>query len=416
MSNNKMISNIESVIRDYCGRECLLLPSGRMALYLAFRKFLKPGDSLLMSPVSDDGVFFTVLAAGLRPVMAPVTRWDGNIDVAAIPETVWSGVDAVMATNLYGLPDRLPELRALCDKHRLIMIEDATHAFTVNLDDRPVGTFGHCAAFSFSKHFNQAGGALCLEDVTLRDEFLSLSRELVQPRSFGTGISEFLKPPASRALQSLGLKRILKNARNRLLGAPEPDRIGHRMPMRTRRLRHALAAGGGLDAFEPWVRVDASRYRLGLTRKELESLYTSLTASDVDTALRSQGVASLLELPFVSPGVVNAPVRPYLRVPLLVRDREAVRDRMLRAGHRVIYIYDPPLDDYAGPEFTRSVIPPENARWWARHVLPINPLEAGGFLRLVKTGAIRLEAPDASSAKREPVPAVSGHTLGELPL
>jgi hypothetical protein len=416
MDNKLLVSNIESVIRDYCGRECLLLPSGRMALYLAFRKLLKPGDRLLMSPVNDDVIFFTVLAAGLQPVMAPVTRWDGNIDVDAIPEAVWSSIDAVMTTNLYGLPDRLPQLRALCDKYKLVMIEDAAHAFTVSLDERPVGTFGHCGAFSFSKHLNQAGGALCLEDAAQKEEFLSLSRELIKQRSLSVKTQDFVKPPASWVLQSLGLKRIMKKARNILLGSPEPDRIGHRMPLRTAELRHAMAAGAGLDAFDSWVRVDASRYRLELTGKELEALYTSLTGRHADTTRRLRGVTSLRELPFIAPGIVNTPVRPYLRVPLLISDREAVRDRLIRSGLRVIYIYDPPLDDYAGTEFTRTVAPSQNARWWAGHVLPVNPLEAESFLHLINTGEVRLEAPDSPSADREPVPAISSRTLAELPL
>ena len=32
-----------------------------------------------MSPLEDDTVFFGALAAGLRPVMAPVSTHDGNI-------------------------------------------------------------------------------------------------------------------------------------------------------------------------------------------------------------------------------------------------------------------------------------------------------------------------------------------------
>ena len=115
-------------------------------------------------------------------------------------------------------------------------------------------------------------------------------------------------------------------------------------------------------------------------------------------------------------GVVNTPVRPYLRVPLLIRDREAVRDRLTRAGVRVIYIYNPPLDDHAGIEFTRSATSSENARWWSAHVLPVNPLQADEFLRLVKAGTVRLEAPDGPSTNREPHPTPVDHTPAGHPL
>jgi hypothetical protein len=45
-------------------------------------------------------------------------------------------------------------------------------------------------------------------------------------------------------------------------------------------------------------------------------------------------------------------------------------------GVLVRYIYDPPLDDYAGAEFMSPSTAPEPGRWWVRHALPIDPLKA----------------------------------------
>ena len=64
---------IEAVLEARTERECLFMPSGRFAIHLAFRLLLSPGDRILMSPLEDDTVFFGALAAGLRPVMAPVS-------------------------------------------------------------------------------------------------------------------------------------------------------------------------------------------------------------------------------------------------------------------------------------------------------------------------------------------------------
>jgi len=77
----------EDFFRRRYGREALYLPSGRAALYLAFREWLRSGDRLLMSPVNDDVVFFVVLAAGLVPVLGPVDPRTGNLDVAAIDDS-----------------------------------------------------------------------------------------------------------------------------------------------------------------------------------------------------------------------------------------------------------------------------------------------------------------------------------------
>src|ERR1041385_792368 len=120
---------IEEFFRRRYGREAIYFPSGRLALYIAFREWLKPGDRILMSPVNDDVVFFTVLAAGLVPVLGPIDLSTGNLDPAAVDEGTWSGLQAVMTTNLYGIPDRMDLLMDRCRRHGLFLVEDACHAF-----------------------------------------------------------------------------------------------------------------------------------------------------------------------------------------------------------------------------------------------------------------------------------------------
>jgi len=76
--------------RPRTGHECVFMPSGRFAIHLAFQLRLSPGDRILMSPLEDDTVFFGALAAGLRPVMAPMSAHDGNIRIDAIDDETWS--------------------------------------------------------------------------------------------------------------------------------------------------------------------------------------------------------------------------------------------------------------------------------------------------------------------------------------
>src|SRR3954466_13936594 len=107
---------IEAVLETRTGRECVFMPSGRFAIHLAFRLLLSPGDRILMSPLEDDAVFFGALAAGLRPVMAPVSIHDGNMRTDAIDDARWSNISAVLTGNTYGLPDRVVELSATCGR------------------------------------------------------------------------------------------------------------------------------------------------------------------------------------------------------------------------------------------------------------------------------------------------------------
>ena len=57
-----------------------------------------------------------------------------------------------------------------------------------------------------------------------------------------------------------------------------------------------------------------------------------------------------------------------------------LKRRILNIG----YIYDPPLDDYAGSAFAEPSPSPDAARRWASHVLPLDPLEAEEAMRALR--------------------------------
>ena len=196
-------SRLAATMTRRLGRDCVYTPSARLALYLALRRWCRPGARVLMSPVNDDVILFVVLAAGLRPVQAPVSVWDGNIDPAAVPESTWRGVDAVLTTNLYGVPDRVLELRRRCAQLGIPLFEDAAHAIGSHVDGQPVGTFGKAAAFSLSKHVaGMAGGFLAVEDARTRRELELLRDDLLTPGRLREDLATTLRPLARSAVRS----------------------------------------------------------------------------------------------------------------------------------------------------------------------------------------------------------------------
>jgi hypothetical protein len=372
---------IEALMRERTGRDCLFVPSGRMALYLAFRTWLSPGDRLLMSPLNDDVVFFTALAAGLRPVMAPLSAVDGNIEPAAVPEATWASLGGVLTTNLYGLPDRLPELQARCATMGIPLIEDAAHAIATELDGRPVGTFGDAAAFSMSKHVDGAGGVLVFADGSQRPQVERLREQTTTARSLRQRAVELAKPAGRRVLRRVRLDRPARRARQRLGLA---ERTAHRMPLRPLALHAALDGGPDLDRLDPWVRVDLHDYRMRPRPVLLERTLDRLRTLASDRSRRVEGVHALGALAAAAPAAAARP-RPLFRVPLLVEERDALVGELADRGIDVGYVYDPPLDDYAGAAFAEPSPSPAVACWWASHVLPIDPLLARPVLDALRT-------------------------------
>ncbi|MEV0126256.1 DegT/DnrJ/EryC1/StrS family aminotransferase [Streptomyces sp. NPDC050703] len=379
------------------GRGCVYTPSARLALYLALRHWCRPGARVLMSPVNDDVILFVVLAAGLRPVQAPVSAWDGNIDPAAVPESTWRGVDAVLTTNLYGVPDRVVELRERCDRLGIPLFEDAAHAIGARVEGRPVGTFGDAAAFSLSKHVAAAaGGFLAVGDARTRREVELLRDELLTPRRLRHDLTTTLRPLVRSAVRSTGLVRPVWRTMQRL-GLLERDSF--RMDLRPRQLAGAAGRAPDLAAYESWVRVDLHgfRSRHGAAVRAQQKLRMARLESDL--ARRRVGVSLLGETawagrPLRERSAEEGPP-PLFRVPLLVHDRDALLDRLVDHGLVCGYVYDPPLDDYAGAEFVEPSPDPAAARWFAAHTLPADPLLARRVINALTEERARPARPKA---------------------
>ncbi|GAA1691322.1 hypothetical protein GCM10009733_104310 [Nonomuraea maheshkhaliensis] len=367
-------------IAERTDRYCLSLPSNRLGLYLALRHWCRPGQRLLMSPISADEILFLVLAAGLRPVIAPLSPRDGNIDVARVD---LGTVDAVLTTNLYGLPDDAP---AFAGK---ILIEDVAHAMETDLGGRPLGTFGQAGVFSLSKHPSAgSGGVLAVESAAdlkaltrARDELLTGGSLRADLLSVGTSM-------ARQAALKLDLVRPALKLMRRL-GLQEP-REGFRIALAAPELERALKQIPSLAPFDPWVHADLHLYRA--RRGRVARWYQARRVAKVprDRARRLAGVQRLAELPTIAPAVLDDLRRPLFRVPLLVRDRDTAIAELERHGVSTGYLYDPPYDDYA-PAFTEHSPDPAPARWWARHVLPVDPMYTARSLPVLRL----LEPPTA---------------------
>ncbi|WP_398859191.1 DegT/DnrJ/EryC1/StrS family aminotransferase [Streptomyces chengmaiensis] len=420
-------ARLEALMRRRLGRECLYTPSCRLGLYVALRHWCPPGGRVLMSPVNDDVIFFVVLAAGLRPVQAPLRASDGSIDPSAVPEHVWRSLSAVLTTNLYGNPDPVPQLRTRCDRLGIPLLEDAAHAIGSTAAGRPVGTFGEASVFSLSKHTGaKTGGFLAFADPQLRDELARARDALLAPERLASELSYGLRPYAEAGARGLRLVRAARAAM-RLLGLQE--RAGIRMDLRPAELRDALEAAPSLGDFDSWIRVDMHDYRLRAGRVRRRRTERLLSRLDTTLDRHRAGTRTLLATRWAAPrvsgsgdgagagdagaadgtGVRGAAVeegpgigseQPLFRVPLLVEDRDEAIAALDRRRITVGYLYDPPLDAYAGGQFTDPSPAPEPAEWFARHALPVDPLHAEQVISV-------LTAIDARPAK-PPAPARPG--------
>ena len=376
------VSAIEAFFRRRYGREALYVPSGRAALYLAFRMWLRPGHRILMSPVNDDVVFFVVLAAGLVPVLGPVDPRTGNLDPEAIDDATWAGLEGVLTTNLYGIPDRMELLEERCRRHDLVLLEDAAHAIDSHCDGRRIGQFGAAAGYSLSKHLGVVGGVLTFSEADRRPSLARQAAAEMRSRRLPVAVAHRARSWLSSVAASRRPARLVARLRDRLFPRPAV-RDGHRMSYETSVVRRAQYEGGGFDRFDRWVRVDNHLYRTWPLRSVRRIALRRLEAFEDNRRRRIAGARKLIEAGLV-PADVGVPLDTALfRVPLFVHEREKVRAHFAARGLALDYIYDPPLDVYA-PELTHHVSSRRDAVHWSRDVLPVDPLLADRFLAVLE--------------------------------
>jgi dTDP-4-amino-4,6-dideoxygalactose transaminase len=96
------------------------------------------------------------------PVFADIGRSTYNLDPADVEKRITPRTKAIIAVHLAGNPCDLDALKALADRHGLVLIEDCAQAWGATYRGKPVGTVGHIACFSLqsSKHVTCGDGGV----------------------------------------------------------------------------------------------------------------------------------------------------------------------------------------------------------------------------------------------------------------
>ncbi len=149
-------------------KHCIALNSGTDALMLGMKALnIRPGDEVITPPNSFVASTASIVALGAKPVFVDVLS-DQNIDPDKIESSITPKTKAIMPVHLSGRMARMDQIRALADKHSLLMIEDAAQAIGSKYENIPAGKWGHIGCFSTHplKNLNAAGdgGFLVTDD------------------------------------------------------------------------------------------------------------------------------------------------------------------------------------------------------------------------------------------------------------
>jgi 8-amino-3,8-dideoxy-alpha-D-manno-octulosonate transaminase len=128
---------------------CHLCSSGTAAVNIALAICgVGAGDEVILPPFTFVASFEAVLLAGAIPIFAEIDE-TLCLDPADVARKITSRTKAVMPVHMCGAMARIDELKTLCDRHGLLLIEDACQSLGATFQGQWLGTFGQAGCFSF---------------------------------------------------------------------------------------------------------------------------------------------------------------------------------------------------------------------------------------------------------------------------
>ncbi len=147
--------------------------SGTAALHLLLRYAgVASGDLVFCSTFTFVGSTNPILYQAATPVFidSDHSSWNMDTDLLAseLEQRALQGClpKAVVLVHLYGQPADIDPIKAACDKHGVILIEDAAEALGAQYKGKVPGTFGLAGFYSFNgnKIITTSGGGMIVSD------------------------------------------------------------------------------------------------------------------------------------------------------------------------------------------------------------------------------------------------------------
>lgn len=166
-------ANINEVERLACEKVgckyAVALSAGTAALHLAMKLAgVKPGVKVFCSDMTFDATVNPVVYEGGIPIFIDTERDTWNMDPVALEKAfeIYPEVKIVVVAHLYGTPGKIDEIKAVCDKHGAVIVEDAAESLGATYKGVQTGTFGsfNCISFNGNKIITGSSGGMLLTD------------------------------------------------------------------------------------------------------------------------------------------------------------------------------------------------------------------------------------------------------------
>ena len=176
------INQVEKIACEKTGcKYAVGLSAGTASLHLAMKlaglylygqptvgKGALKGKKVFASDMTFDATVNPIVYEGGVPVFIDTEYDTWNMDPVALEKAfeIYPDVRLVVMAHLYGTPAKMDEIKAICDKHGAIIIEDAAESLGATYKGRQTGSFGkyNCISFNGNKIITGSAGGMLLTD------------------------------------------------------------------------------------------------------------------------------------------------------------------------------------------------------------------------------------------------------------
>ena len=167
LAQGKRVAEFERRFAELCDvKFAVATSSGTTALHLALlANGIGPGDEVITTAFTFIASANSILYTGARPVFVDIDAETFNLDPAKIEQAITRRTKAIMPVHLYGQVCDMGQLKAIAERHNLVIIEDACQAVGASQLGRKAGGFGTgCFSLYATKNLMSAEGGMITTD------------------------------------------------------------------------------------------------------------------------------------------------------------------------------------------------------------------------------------------------------------
>jgi len=145
------IEKFEKAVAKYCETKyAVAVSSGTAALQAAYMVAgIGFGDEVITTPLTFAATANALVSCGAEPVFADIYEDSLNINPEEIKKKITPKTKAIVSVDFAGHPCDYDEILAIAKKHKLLVIEDASHALGSKYRGKKIGGIADLTIFSF---------------------------------------------------------------------------------------------------------------------------------------------------------------------------------------------------------------------------------------------------------------------------